>query len=315
MGIILSLRGFKIIIMSLLPETERLNYYCVASCKDQKKGIHKWRLKMIESNNIIEYFERYLHTETPVVISSFDGYKKVEIYTGDTLSDAWISARPDEKGKFEDEEFKTFVNEANGKWLEKRNQEEPYKIILSCASSLSIEEITKTYIHELVHILDYSRATKDVVFSRTKPGGLYFRRYSEYNAEKVATRYMAKNWISRYSNLHPFDCLAAVLGILSADAVHGAINSTTIEDVTYYIARYLGAQRAIRNLSMEIVPSPAFHLWTLTPSHLSETYGSIFYLANEWDDIQTCDLDCTSNRFKDLIDRVIASLQNGSENR
>lgn len=265
---------------------------------------------MIEPKSIIEYFEKYLSSEASTVVSSFDGYKKVEIYTGAILSDAWKAARPDEKGKFEDKEFESFVNRANGKWLEKRNQEEPYKIILSVRSNARIEEITKTYIHELVHTLDYSKATMSTEFSEQKVGGLYFRRYSEYNAEKAASRFWVKFWISQYKHLHPFDFLAAVLGILTADAAHGAINSTTIEDVTYYIARYLGAQRAIRNLSMEIVPSPAFHLWTLTPAYFQEKYGSIFYLANEWDEIKTCELDSTSTRFKDIIDRVIVSLQN-----
>lgn len=259
---------------------------------------------MINSNDIIECFEGYLNTETPAIVSSFDGYKQVEVYIGEELSDAWKSARPDETGKFEDEAFRAFVNRANGKWLEKRNPAEPYRIILSCGSNGNIDDITKVYIHELRHALDYSRATMSIEFTEQKSGGLFFRRYSEYNAEKAATRFMAKNWISTNKDLHPFDCLAAVLGILSADAVHGAYFSNNVEDITYYISRYLGAQRANRNLSEEVAPSVAFQLWNLTPFYFEKNYGPIFYIAGEWDDIAVCELDAGSRRFDDLLKTI-----------
>lgn len=264
---------------------------------------------MINPNDIVECFEGYLNTETPAIVSSFDGYKQVEIYTGEELSDAWIIARPDETCKFTDETFKTFVNKATGKWLEKRKPEEPYRILLSCDSNDSIDDITKEYIHELRHVLDYGRATMSIEFSEQKPGGLYFRRYSEYNAEKAATRFMAKNWIATHKNLRSFDCLAAVLGILSADAVHGVYFSDNVDDITYYVSRYLGAQRAIRNLSEEVSPSVAFQLWNLTPFYFEDNYGSIFYLAEEWDDIAVCELDASSRRFDNVIARIKTSLQ------
>lgn len=264
---------------------------------------------MINPNDIVECFEGYLNMETPAIVSSFDGYKQVEIYTGEKLSDAWIIARPDETGKFEDEAFRTFVNRANGKWLEKRNPDEPYRILLSRGSNSNITDITKVYIHELRHVLDYSRANMSIEFNEQKPGGLYFRRYSEYNAEKASTRFMAKNWIATYTDLHPVDCLSAVLGILSADAVHGAYFSNTVEDITYYISRYLGAQRAIRNLSEEVAPSVAFQLWNLTPFYFEDNYGSIFYLAGAWDDIAVCELDAVSRRFDNVITRIKTSLQ------
>ena len=259
---------------------------------------------MNTSKNIITRFEDYLEKEDHQIVAAYQGYEAVELYVSPTLADAWLMARPDEEKKFENSQFFSRVNAANGKWLEPREPGEPYKIILEEGDNFCIERLVKTYVHELRHVLDYMRATADMPFSQRRPGNLFFNQYSEYNAEKSATRYLAHTWLEERKMESSFDCLSAILGILTADAVHGAINSKTIHDVTYYIARYLGAQRAIRDLSDDVAPSHAFHLWHLTPLFFEESYGSIFYLANELDDLDPCPLDASSWRFDDLIERV-----------
>ncbi len=259
-------------------------------------------------------FTDYLEAENDQIARTYQGYKDVELHIGPTLADAWLKARPDEGSKFEDSQFLSRVNSANGKWLEPRKPDEPFKIILA-DDGFCIEQLVKTYIHEMRHVLDYMKATADIPFSQRRPGNLFFRRYSEYNAEKYATRYWAHIWLAARKMDSPFTCLSAILGVLTADAVHGAMKAKDTSDVTYYIARYLGGQRAIRDVFSEYyypddVPSWVFGLWHLTPQYFAENYGSIFYLSGEWDDLNICPLDASSWRFDALVERVRQSLQN-----
>lgn len=263
---------------------------------------------MITASDVTLRFEEYISKEDPSISSFFIDYKSVPVFAAETLSDAWLMARPDDDYKFADEEFKSFVNEATGKWLEKRTPDEPYKIILAIGNETDIDRVVKTYIHELRHVMDYANAVQGMNFRDYSPGDRYFTCYSEYNAEKSATRYWVKCCLERNVFSSPFECLSSLLGYFTADALHGAMKSSGIKDISYFISRYLGAQRSIRDLSMEIAPSPVFHLWSMTPSIIAERYGTPFYLANEWDEKTKCPLVGSSSLyFNELINRIMAT--------
>ena len=62
---------------------------------------------------------------------SFNNWESIDIFVADTLSEAWVMARQQDKAEFDDEQFKRMVDGANGKWLKKNNVSDTYKIILS----------------------------------------------------------------------------------------------------------------------------------------------------------------------------------------
>lgn len=264
---------------------------------------------MITASDITVRFEEYISKEDPGISSLlFIDYKSIPVFVAEKLSDAWLMARPDESYIFADKEFKSFVDEANGKWLEKRTPDEPYKIILAIDNETDIDRVVKTYIHELRHVTDYVNAVQGMNFRDYLPGDRYFTCYSEYNAEKSATRYWVKCCLERNVFSSPFECLSSLLGYFTADALLGVMRSSGIEDISYFISRYLGAQRSIRDLSEEIAPSPVFHLWSMTPNIIVERCGNPFYLANEWDEKTKCSLVGSSSlHFNELINKIMAT--------
>ena len=238
---------------------------------------------------IITEFKRYLTWET----QSFEGWEDVEIFIADTLSEAWLLARPYDKDKFLNEEFKRTVDRANGKWLEKTCPEDSYKIILSTRYHSSLKPLVKTLVHEMRHCLDYGNEVKNLSFGEYRPGTRYYNDWSEFRATYAHTRY---EFFARYSpdmtSGDIFDALSEILGKNSADATEGLMRSRdNIKDTLYFLSRYIGASRAIRNINMETINAPAFHLWTLTPQYIIENFGYVFYIGNEWDDTTVCDLD------------------------
>ena len=106
-----------------------------------------------------------------------------------------------------------------------------------------------------------------------------------------------------------FDILAELLGKSSADATTGLISSeNNLHDTLYFISRYIGAARAVRNINMEkAVDAEVFHLGTMTPQYVTEKFGPVFYLGNEWDATEICDLNAspTTYYYNDIVQRII----------
>ncbi len=95
-----------------------------------------------------------------------------------------------------------------------------------------------------------------------------------------------------------FKILAEILGSWSADCVEGLVQSKEPEEKLYFLSRYIGASRAIRNLSIEYLSdAQAFQCWLLTPTYITEKYGYVFYIANEWDNLKRCLLDAEPHTY------------------
>lgn len=257
---------------------------------------------------IIERFKGYLSWETNF---SFDGWENIELYIADTLSEAWIQARPNDIFLFSDKHFEDMVNSANGKWLEKRKPDDTYNIILSTKYNKDIDALAKTYVHELRHCLDYQNAVKELSFEEYRVGSNFYIDWSEYRAVMADTRYEFYIRIKEFkdcTDYQIFCVLSEILGVRSADSVAGLMNSRKdIHDIRYFISRYVGASRAIRNLNIELNEiSSVFHLWTMTPRYINEIFDKTFYLGNEWDDIEECNLDAEPkySYYNDFLETI-----------
>lgn len=265
---------------------------------------------VINIENLKNEFKRFLEWES----QSFDNWESIEIFVAETLSEAWIMARPQDKEKFEDVEFKEMVDSANGKWLEKVNCSDTYKIILSTKYHKSLQALTEILVHEMRHCLDYQNAVRDLSFDEYEPGNAYYNNWSEFRASYAQVRYefFVKQDNSMSGN-EIFDLLAEILGKCSADAVTGLMRSRDdIHDTLYFLSRYIGTSRAVRNLNIELLGAAVFHLWTMTPQYIIEKFGYVFYIGNEWDDTEVCELNATPETYYygSLVDRILESQNN-----
>lgn len=265
---------------------------------------------MITKEELINEFKRYLEWET----EDFNGWESVEIFIGDTLSKAWLEARPEDAATFEDEEFKHMVDGSNSKWLEKESEDDTYKILLSRRYCTNLKKMTASFIHGMVHCLNYMRAVRQLPFSEYCGGNIFYNDWSEFKAMYYLTRY---EYFSRlgedFGYRDKLNLMAEVLGRLSADSTAGLIAARgNIRKERYFISRYVGASRAIRNLNMEEdLNEPAFHLWNMTPQYIIENYEYVFYLGNEWDEMRECALDATPRTY--YYDRLIHRLHEADE--
>lgn len=262
--------------------------------------------KGINLESVINEFKRFLKWES----QSFDNWESIEIFVADTLSEAWIKARPQDEKKFLDRSFKRMVDHANGKWLEKVDPSDSYKIILSTRYGDSVQSLTKCLVHEMRHCLDYQNAVKELPFDAYSPGNDYYINWSEFRAVYAQVRY--EFFVNRHDRMRDkdmFDLLAGILGKYSADAVTGLLRShNDVHDTLYFLSRYIGAARAVRNLNMEFLDAEVFHLWTMTPQYIIEKFGYVFYVGNEWDDTQVCALNAVpkTHYYNAMVDRIIA---------
>lgn len=259
----------------------------------------------INTMEVISEFKKFLNWEN----QTFDKWETVDIFMAETLSEAWILAQPYDAHKFLDKDFKRMVNGASGKWLEKTTPTDSYKIILSTKYCDSIQSLTKTFVHEMRHCLDYQNAVKDLPFKAYHPGNHYYNDWSEFRAVYSHTRYeFFSKYADNMSEKQVFDILAEILGRNSADATTGLIRSkNNPKDILYYISRYIGASRAIRNINMqESINAEVFHLWTMTPQYIIENFGYVFYIGNEWDETEICELDASPKTYyyPNLIERI-----------
>lgn len=228
---------------------------------------------------------RYLENEN----INLNDYERVELFFGKTLEEAWIKARPNDEYKFENKDFKQMVNRCNGKWLEKQNEKDTYKIIIAY-EGLSKEEITGTYIHELTHIIDYQNAVKDKPFEEQHCGNRLFTKWSEFNAEYARAKLMYL-FNKEKGLLDDFTFASSYLGYKTADALHGIMNNSDEDAVLYYIVRYLGVQLAIKDIAEEELLTDVFELFYMTPTHITAMFGDVYLLAREFQYMKECSLD------------------------
>lgn len=232
---------------------------------------------MVLTESVRRKIEEYIAWENSL---DFSGWETIDIFMDGKLSDAWIKARPEDAYKFEDPIFKKYVDSANGKWLEKQHLKDKYKIIVALGLDAvrTEDELCEIILHELRHCLDYQNAVKALTFKDYYSGNQYYNNWSEYRAVTVSIRYnfFLKNKSDRKDL---FKVLAEILGNWSADCVEGLIQSKEPEEKLYFLSRYIGASRAVRNLSMEYLSDArAFQLWSLTPTYITEKYGTFFIL-------------------------------------
>lgn len=214
---------------------------------------------------------------------SYENWKSIDDFVGDTLSDAWIMARPYDKDKFLDEDFKNMVDSANGKWLEKADSTDSYKIILSRKYARSIQALISCLVHELRHCLDYQNAVKFLTFDKYHLGNDYYNSCSEFKAVYSQIRYEFFVMSHNNDDKDGFDILTELLGRYTADVMAGLLRAEIIIMIHCIFCRYLGASRAIRNISIEeSIDSEIFYTWKMTPQYIIDHYGYVFYIRNEW---------------------------------
>lgn len=259
----------------------------------------------ISKKQLLSELDRYLHWET----QSFCGWENIEIFIAETLSEAWILARPKDKYKFEKESFKQMVDNANGKWLEKQDKNDTYKIILSTKHCRNIQYLTSVLVHEIRHCLDYQNAVESLSFQEYNPGNMYYNNWSEFRAVYSQTRYEYFNKCNTDLNSQAkFNTMSEILGQKTADSISGLMcPNNDLKDYLYYVSRYIGVSRAIRNISLEEnIGTDVFGLWNMTPQYIIEQFGYVFYIGNEWDECKTCKLDATATTpyYNELINRI-----------
>ena len=250
---------------------------------------------MKNNDRLYSQFNNYLIDSK----SNFEGWEEIEVYFAPALSDAWVLARPQDATKFEDDVFKEFVDEASGKWLEKTSISDKYKIIISTQKCNTEMEILETFIHELRHCLDYQNAVKFLEFNMYHPGNTYYNNWSEFRSVMEEIKFCVfENSKMCTSKKKLFNLLSGILGQWNADCVEGLVKSNTLRDRLYYISRYIGASRAIRNLSTYYdLNCSSFQLWNMMPVYIYENYGNVFYIGNEWDNMRNCLLDQTPSTY------------------
>lgn len=252
------------------------------------------------TNSVKNKLKDYFSWETDF---DFSGWEDIEMFFGETLVDAWIKARPNDIDKFNDSEFTDLVLSANGKWLEKQFEEDSYKIIVATNRFESVDEMCIVIAHELRHCLDYQNAVNGLNFENYEPGNTYYNNWSEFRAVSVSVRFDIFQKLQSGSKDF-FSTLASTLGCWSTDCVEGLMNANNYRDELYFISRYVGASRAIQNLNKKFsVGSTALYLWQMAPTYITENYGLVFYIGNEWSRMESCSLDVTpeENYYNDLL--------------
>ena len=261
----------------------------------------------INTTALIAEMKRYLLWEK----ESYENWENIEIVIASNLSEAWIKARPQDQHKFDDTEFKQKVDCSNGKWLEKQTEGDKYKVILATKNVHSLCDLTKSLVHEIRHCLDYQNAVENLSFDEYDCGNEYYNNWSEFRAVYAHTRYeYFERCHSNISFTAKFNSLSQILGKSSADAVMGLMLSEDISDTLYYISRYIGASRAIRNINMEEqLEADCFNLWNMTPQYIIENYGYVFYIGNEWDALDSCELHGISKTYYNkLLDKIMETM-------
>jgi len=245
-----------------------------------------WEVAM--KTKLIKFLKDYIEWDNNSILVLDDD---INLYIADTLPQAWLLARPYDKKKFENNNFYNMVNCTNGKWLEPTNSNEPYSVILA-SKNYSFENILCTFAHELQHCMDYITSVEHFGENKENMYCDSFAHWSEFRAEFTRTRvnaYLNKNNLKNGKTAFKF--FTEFLGYKTSDALVGLVKSDTADEKMYYISRYMGCQRAVRNLSDIYCPNPVFQLWNLTPDFITDKYGyGFFYLENTWENIKVHDL-------------------------
>ncbi len=234
-------------------------------------------LKAIEDDYPYAYFPLTVEDDTINILE-----QQISVYYAESLSDAWVKAYPYYQSIFlDDPEFKNFVDKANGKWLEPKDDRGKLCVLLSTKNTTS-EEMKYTLIHELRHCYDFIKSWNVWLSKGNKgipPTQAAFSKWSEFNATYTDTI------LRLVHTLHtdPFVKLTSYLGYRTADCVNGILKEP--ENTNYYLSRYSGVQRAIRDLSVKNCPAPVFQLWHMTPEAILKNDSMIFYLATHYQKI------------------------------
>lgn len=235
-------------------------------------------------------------------LAKLQQWREVGVFLAPTLSQAWMLAKPDDTRMLHDERFKSRVDSANGKWLEPRTEREGVKVILAVRHEEADAELAGRLVHELTHACLWRDGSKHVPVENRHPGTEFFVDCSEFRAVYSQTRFMVLEELKQIDADEKgkvFKVLSSALGARSADAVAGIMAagwSGDLHGVRYFMARYVGASRAIRDIDLELDVHPLFQLWHMTPSAVREVYHMAFYLGNEWSDCELT-IDSTAHQY------------------
>ncbi len=219
--------------------------------------------------------------------------KEIKVYTGELLSEAWIQAYPSYQKVFRsDREFCERVDRANGKWLEPKGDQRHYCILLAAGTQAARETLMYVLAHELRHCYDFLKSLLAYQASGKEgipPLSEKYSSWSEFNA--VYTDTVLRLYRSSGNDKADFRRIAEYMGYKSADCVCGIQRSDDKKASDYFITRYVGAQRAVRDVAHNLCPTPTFELWHMTPLAIDKVAPDAFYRAGEYQEIDCYPFD------------------------
>ena len=241
--------------------------------------------------------------------TGFTGWEKAEFYCEDSLVDAWKKARPQDYYKFYDREFAMFVEQASGKWLERHDETEPIKVLIS--TRCSGEEQVRILAHELRHACDHARAVDGTPFKWPRKTTEFWYKWSEYRATKtdVEVEYYQelKALKGEVGDLERLTVMGGIYGRRSVVYMANLMRRHAYRgEQMYFLTRFLAVQRKLKELmerDMEGV-IPVFAAWDITPAFICREYGDLTELCDLWDSADTFPLETTAPCFTRLWRRV-----------
>ena len=236
---------------------------------------------------ILDSFEKYLDMDKNNICHLIE---MPEVFVGNSLSEAWLKARPQDAYRFDNKDFQHDVDSSNGKWLEKQSSEDHYKIILSTKFLSSTDSVFSCFCHEAQHCSDYQNAVKDLPFEKQCAGDRQFTNWSEFRSVMTQIRSEFFLKYNTASQNEMINYLSSCYGKWAVSSVEGLLNNqNNAKWILYYLSRFIGAARAIRNLSVERnLGVKAFHIWSLVPHNIDKLCNNTFYIANEFEEMEHC---------------------------
>lgn len=219
--------------------------------------------------------------------------EEIRIFTGETLSEAWIQAYPSYQKTFRsNRKFQKMVDQANGKFLEPKGSQKHYCILLATGSRFSGDDLIYVLAHELRHCYDFIKSVKPYHASGKTglpPATEEFHSWSEFNA--VYTDTVLRLYRSSGNDKADFRRISEYMGYKSADCVCGLKRSSDQNSQNYFVTRFVGVQRAVRDVAHNLCPTPAFELWHMTPVAIDQAAPRSFYRAEEYQNIDCFPFD------------------------
>ena len=251
-------------------------------------------------------FRKYLKDTNTM---GFDGWEKAELYREESLVDAWKKARPEDYYKFYDRRFCSFVDQASGKWLERRVEDEPIRVLIS--TRCSEQEQVRILAHELRHAFDHERSVEGRPFKWPMKATEFWYNWSEYRATKIDVQveyYQEwKKWKGEASETDCFEILGGIYGRRVATYLANLVQPGIGRGAQmYFLTRFLAVQRQLQQLLERDVEDavPVFAPWDITPSFICREYGDLTELCDLWDGMETCPPETTHPAFTRLWRRI-----------